>query len=265
MNTLNCAPNTKGSDDYTCFKRDELTEIAAAFNRLGNQKPIDIETKNKRELWKSINKRLQNVCNKEWCWAEQEFVSLIPDKGLQQKIRHFTFKPRWTKGRFSWLDTTDINLVLQQYEDKYNGESFKFLGALPCDFFTQVDMNYSDLTTYQRVGIVFNLDKHNQRGSHWVAFFIDNTAKTLEYFDSLGDAPNGYIKRFIKTLRSQKKFSDYNILVNRMVHQRQNSECGVYSIYYIIQRLRGKDFRTLIQTAIPDSKMNRFRKHIFTI
>ena len=36
-----------------------------------------------------------------------------------------------------------------------------------------------------QIGIVFNLDKHDQEGSHWVSMFIDLKRDGIYYFDSL--------------------------------------------------------------------------------
>ena len=44
-------------------------------------------------------------------------------------------------------------------------------------------MVYS-LMEANKIGVIFNLDKHDQSGSHWVAMFIDLENKFFFYFDS---------------------------------------------------------------------------------
>ncbi len=271
-----CAPNVDISDHYTCFTMDELKEIALAFNIYiqtenvcsssrrqqvcVSKKPIGIRGKNKKQLWTSIYKRLQKLCPYERCWLDFNFIDTIPDTNLRDKIKYFTYKPKISHGQNSWLSTIDINSVMQQYQEL--DKSFKFVGALPCDFYTKVKVHYDDVHKYKRVGFVFNLDTHDKPGSHWVAFLVDNTVKTCEYFDSAGDAPNRHIAYFIKKLM-KLQLPNYTYLQNSIVHQKQNNECGVYALYFIIQRLLGKSFQQLSSNVIRDSSMNKFRNVVF--
>lgn len=268
-----CAPNIDidVGNHYTCFEYKELVSIAKAFNKYimknklcGTQvcvqrKPIEI-VDSKKQLWTNIYNQLSPLCKYEHCWVDLAIIDSISDKQLRKKIRYFTFKPKMTETNDTWLNTTDINYVLQQYQD-YD-KSFKFLGALPSDFYKVTKVDYSKLFDYPKLGIVFNLDKHDDPGSHWTAFFIDHYKKSIEYFDSAGMPPNKRIKAFIKRLRS-KYLYNYKYRENKMVHQKENSECGIYAIYYIIQRLLGFTFDEISSRVIPDKQMNKFRKYIF--
>ncbi len=272
-----CSPNVPITSNYTCFEKQELQEIAVALNlSIAKQyamynyckncaKPpkqiVNIEDKTKKELWRSIYKRLQNVCKQESCWIDLDFINLIQDKSLVDKLKHFTFKPKMTKNRTDWLSTLQINNVMQQYQEF--DKNFKFLGALPSDFYTQIQLDYKQLKNYKKAAIVFNLDTHDKPGSHWVVLYIDNTNKLVEYFDSTGKSPNKHIKKFIQLLKTLNITKGYKYLQNTIVHQTKNSECGIYSMYYIIQRLLGKDFLNLTFNVIKDDDMNRFRDLIF--
>lgn len=270
-----CSPNIDIDSHYTCFTMDELIEIANAFNhyiKVNNicsddngcvpKKQINIKNKSKKQLWNSIYNRLNKICKYEWCWVDQKFIEKIPDTYLQEKLQYFTFKPKMNHNEYNWLSTSDINNVMQQYQEF--DKSFKFLGALPCDFYKLTKVKYNDIPKYKKIGIIFNLDTHDKSGSHWVSFLIDNTKRTIEYFDSTGSSPNIHIKQFIKFLK-REILHDYNYLQNKYVHQKKNSECGVYSIYYIIQRLLGNDFHSITSNIITDNQMNVFRRYIFRI
>jgi hypothetical protein len=280
-----CSPSVNVKDHYTCFEYDELREIAEAFNsyiqknricprsnvrkgkgkskKCGNLRLIEISNKNKRELWSSIYRRLKYVCPYEYCWVDLDFIKEIDDESLREKIQYFTFKPKMTRTQNAWLSTQDINNVLQQYQEIL--PSFKFLGALPSDFYKVTRVDYTQTFNYNRIGIVFNLDMHNQPGSHWVAFLIDNQSKTLEYYDSAGKRPNRNIQGFIDLLQKyiQSQGRDYKICYNSTKHQFQNNECGVYAIYFLVQRLLGFDFDYITKNVIKDKQMNRFRKVLF--
>ena len=148
----------------------------------------------------------------------------------------------------------DIDNVLQQYQDL--DPTFKFLGALPSDFYRLTHVDYSRIFDHKRIGIVFNLDTHNEPGSHWVSFLIDNKKKTLEYYDSAGRIPNKNIQMFID--RVDHYLKQYNLAYkthyNTVKHQLQNNECGVYAIYFMIQRLLGKDFNEIIKNIELEKK-----------
>jgi len=280
-----CSPNINTSDHFTCFSQEELVSIADAFNKYikkydkhnnhskhnkNNLNLINLNENNtKQNLWNEIYNRLKNVCKYEYCWIDLKFVDSISDKNLRKKIKFFTFKPKMTMYQYSWLSTNDINYVLKQYEKL--DKNFKFVGALPSDFYKIIPKKmlkdiYKDILNYSRIGFVFNLDKHNQSGSHWVALYIDHNSKTIEYFDSLGNTPNKYILKFIESINvkiSEKYNYNFKILINNITHQLENSECGIYSIYYIIHRLFGDSFDELSTFIIRDEKMNKFRNQIF--
>lgn len=251
-----CAPHVAvgiGVDDhFSCFNKDELTAIASALN-------INANGKSNRELWNDIYRTLETVCKYEWCWLDLDFVNNIQDKNLRRKIKYFTFKPKTTRGRHDWLSTKDIDHVLGQHQT----DQFKFLGAHPADYAKMNEIHPVVYAKTRYVGIVFNLDTHEKRGSHWVALVIDNQSQTVEYFDSIGRKPNKYIREFIISVMSVNPFKKYKLLVNHIVHQKQNNECGVYAIYFIIRRINGDDFETITQKIVTDAEMNAYRDIIF--
>lgn len=275
-----CAPNINNGIDiethFTCFELEELKEIAYAYNKfIDNQKICkantnkcvkgitidDIHLKTKNILWNEIYDRLKGICRYEWCWLNFEFIDTIEDEDMKEKIRYFTFKPKMTPTRYAWLNTTDINYVLTQYEKSHN--DFKFLGTIPADHFAKFDIDVNDFINTTLIGLVFNLDTYDQPGSHWVALVVDNTDKTIEYFDSTGQRPTKHIRKFIKNLLSLKPFKKHTFKRNKVEHQKENSECGVYSINFIIEKLKGKSFDDITNTVIPDKKMNKMRNVLF--
>lgn len=283
MTSVNtCAPNVDITNHYTCFDYSELQAIATAFNQfiktysgagsmLRNklQEPIEVADADtdpsiKRRLWNDIYARLQNVCKYEHCWIDFEFINTIPDHNLRDKIKQFTFKPKMSTRVDNWLSTRDITAILKQYEKLYT--TFLSLGAVPSDFFQLNPFNTDLLDSYKKIGIVFNLDGHRDKGSHWVALIIDSDRRTIEYFDSVGNPPNKNIKRFINSIYKFLKSRDtpYRYIYNNIQHQRKNSECGVYAIYFIVQRLLGYSFSDIKRRIIHDDSMSEFRKIIFT-
>ena len=267
-----CSPNIVSHTSRTCFTDSEITAIAKAYNKYIRSKivchtqkciprvPIDLS---KGELLSQLERVLQGICNDQACWTELPFIHYIPDRHLVEKLRYFTFKPKMPNGQHTWLNTKDINNVMQQYAQLFG--SFKFVGALPADFYKVTKFHFDQVKHYAKVGIVFNHDNHNQTGSHWVAFLIDNHKRTFEYFDSAGKPPNRNIMRFVVKLERKiaSNHRRYTFMYNDIVHQKENSECGIYSIYFLIQRLIGRTFSDISKNIVPDNEMNKFRNIIF--
>lgn len=268
-----CSPTVEAMA-VSCYTFNELKEIAKAYNSfiaenkklckkdgmcIINPKPIETAINSKAELWQEIYKKLNALCKSEYCWIDLSFIKSIPDPQLQQKLKDFTFKPQMTKTRYTWLSTNDINNVMKQYSKL--SRAFYYIGALPSDFYKYTSIDTTLMYKYSLLAIIFNLDAHHQQGSHWVSLVIDNNIQSIEYFDSIGDPPNQNIKQFISLLRMY--LPGHVVRINKIKHQYKNSECGTYSMFYIIQRLLGSTFEKLTQHVIKDKSMNKFRDRVF--
>jgi hypothetical protein len=175
----------------------------------------------------------------------------------------------------------DIANALKQYEHAV--PSFLFIGPSPVDYDKIVEDGqcvWKELCEFNlmkhikrginKIGIVFNTDPHNRPGEHWVSMFIDVRAKVIFFFDSTSDKPQRYIKRFMKMVREQGMQAGINFeeYINDVPHQKNDSECGVYSIFMIIHMLLGKmtvhDFMDK-KNKMTDKYMQRFRRRFFNV
>lgn len=110
-------------------------------------------------------------------------------------------------------------------------------------------------TKYTFLSIIFNNDTHRQKGSHWNACFIDNKHKTVECFDSLGKLPNKHIQEFLQN------FKEYTFQFNEIPYQKVGTvNCGVYAVWFTIQKLKGKTFNEIQNTHISDKFIANFRQ-----
>ena len=159
---------------------------------------------------------------------------------------------------------------MDQYQHVYSG--YTFLGAVPIDFddipfFNIRTLDFADMEKkgITHIGVVFNLDEHYKSGSHWVSMFIDFTKDNVYYFDSYGSFPDKRIVRFVKRIKHyifrRKRHPD--VYINPVRHQYKNSECGVYSINFILRLLKGEDFEHIIKNKTPDDKVNVCREKYF--
>lgn len=68
-----------------------------------------------------------------------------------------------------------------------------------------------------------------------------------------------YNNKYIKNLLT----GGFDIRYNHIQHQLDNSECGVYSINFIINLVEGKTFEDIIKNVVRDDDMNENRKLFF--
>lgn len=276
-----CAPGRSG-DRLSCFTLKSLKKMATALNQDaaddvdtegGGKKYKHIPTNGtKEQLWNAIRTRLKDRCgNKEFCWVDQKFAKNLQDPDISEEIFRPKMPAEWKYKPNTWLTNIDIDLVMKQYEKQF--PDFLFIGPVPSDCpngfscelsaFDPVKMKRAGIN---RMGIVYNLDKHNQPGSHWVAVYIDvDKHRDVTYYDSYGHAPPPSIKHFLTT--TKRKLDDAGIPVeykyNKIRHQFGGSECGVYSMNYIIQRLYGASMKKAVNKKIPDKQMEEMRKYLF--
>ena len=274
--SVKCAPAIKFSSG-SCIDLPILVEMANAYNKV-NDNTIKLhqrlETLNpkkyKKYLLKEMKVRYDNVCDSQLCWTQQDFIKKM-NKMMKDELLKYTFRPEGPKGKFEWLNTTHLNEVMEQYEKKYS--DFKFLGAVPMDFdklpvLGIKDLDLKDLYNkgIKKLGVIFNLDEHWQSGSHWVAGFSDLEKGKSFFYDSYGVAPD---KRARELLRRFAKFSQDQFKVradsrhNKTRHQFGNSECGMYSLNFILELLDGKEFDDICNTKIPDKQVNNLRPVFF--
>lgn len=281
---MSCSPLVEGqtADKSTCYTDKILFEIRDAFNREHPTERIKSDTP--KEVLNQLREKMSNSCNKEKCW-----LKLLSNQH-QRVIDEFVFAPEkpieWKNNPYEWLSNFDILKVLKQYEKKYR--NFKFIGPTPIDFDARPadeggkcvweDLCHFDLNEYisrnfNKIGIIFNLQKHDKDGSHWVSLFIDIENSFIFYFDSASNPTPKEIKVLIERIREQsaeggkEPYAYYENYPNN--HQRSNTECGMYSLYFIITMVEeNKSIKNKIklfkERKIPDKKMRKLRDHYFS-
>lgn len=263
-----CSPSkTPHNKIDTCYDSNDIKALVKAYNKYIKHSnickenkciasdPIDIHQSDDK-LYNELSLKLNQLCNNEFCWTDLQFIKEIPDKNLRDSLLYFTFKPKGLRSKRTWFNTNNINEIMEQYQDLYKNK-FQFLGAQPSDFAKITSINWKKIKQIPNIAIVFNTDTHNQPGSHWLAVFIDNVNKKVDYFDSLGKLPNKNIASFLKY------FKKYQFTFNKKEHQKGGSNCGVYSCYFIIQRLKGQSFEDITKKLIPDKMMSDYRDYLF--
>jgi hypothetical protein len=277
-----CAP-TKNFLDGSCYSVNDVAAIVDAYNKEGLKGKKKIRTDNrllilnpkkyKKYLIEKMTDRMEGICNDQKCWLRQRFMKNM-EKQRRDDLVNNTFRPEGPSGKFTWLNTFNIQEVMKQYEKKF--PDFQFLGAVPMDFDDLPELGIKNMNFKKkhddgkkRLGIVFNLDEHYKSGSHWVGMYIDLQKGQLYYFDSYGVVPEKRVRNLMKRICKacvnelgidQKKF---DLRSNNIRHQFKNSECGVYSMNFIIRLLNGETFDYITENATYDDDMNKCRSVYF--
>lgn len=276
---LNCSPenHNKELNSFTCYSDKDLHKLRDIWNARHPDRPI--KTNDPKEIWTTIKSYYKKTCNKESCWIKQ----MIKNSKLEKELMD-SFAPEspedWKKNPNEWLSSVDIMQVMRQYEKKY--KCFDFMGPSPIDY-DSLEMHgkcvWEELCHFNlaeqikkgktKIGIIFNTDPHYKGGSHWISLFINIKKGTIFFFDSGGDKIPKQIMKFVNdiikqghTLKNPIKFTfDENHPVE---HQYGNTECGIYSLFFIVHMLEDKITSHYLKTHIlKDEFMENFRKVYF--
>ena len=263
-----CGYGRNKGDGGTCFK---LSELNAIFRQLypnaGANHTTDIGALHKRVLKKIGGKKDRDI---------------IDYFGLDEDAIYKPGKPG------DLLDNYDIDAIMAQVADTH--AHFISFGSVPydfCDIPSGVwsehcqkikDLDVSKLNQNDAWGFVVNLDEGDEPGSHWVCLYswFKDGVITIEYFDSLGNArcPHGKtcddkkiplgIRAYATEVISKAIPHDIEVVFtyNKKAHQGNSSECGMYCLYYIINRANDVEYHDNIRT-ISDEKMRSLRKLLF--
>ena len=263
----------------SCFKASEIVTLAQKTNEANaydkNYKYINIYDAPDKILGRL--RKFYKQCKNDVCIVKQ--VKNISNDEAIPKILELAFKPRGPEGQYEWLSNYDI-LNLLDYFSSEPFPNFLFVDATPRDFesyshFRLNTMKKTLTNLYNEgkdiFGFVFNLDTSRQSGSHWVSLVVDlrdkkNKKCSIEYVDSVGKYPlkefTEYIDKIKHEIINNLNF-DVVVRINKTSIQKGGSECGMFSVGYILYRLFGGTFDDYIKNPPSDEEINLYRKEFF--
>lgn len=291
---INCSP--KSSDDitkYTCYTNNALFELRDLWN--ARHMDSQIKTNKPKEIHSILKQNLSNVCDKEKCWINQNsYFGSISDEVKESfaPISPYT----WLDNPNQWLSSHDIMNVMYQYEIAY--PEFRFIGPTPIDFdkkklknknkIKSINKNkniikencvWDELCNFdlqklmkegiKKIGIIFNTHPHNKSGEHWISMFINIEKKNILYFDSGGSKIPKEIEKLARRIQDQGKTlrPKINFKFNTTTgvhHQLEDTECGIYSLFFIINMLEENvNKRYLMNNLFRDKYIQQFREVYF--
>ena len=280
INGVNCAPKKPNEiNDYSCYSKDSLFELRDLWN--ARHHDVKIKSNKPRVIHSKLKKYLKNVCDSEKCWLNQNaYFGKISDE-LKESFAPL-YPTSWLKNKNQWLSSHDIINVMYQYELAY--PSFSFIGPSPIDFDKEkVNGNgvcvWEELCNFNlgqmlskgktQIGIIFNTHPHTKGGEHWISLYIDVPEKKILYFDSGGSEMPKEIKHLVDRIILQGNQHNPKIdfqfdTTTGVHHQLENSECGIYSLFFIINMLEENiDKKYLKNNLFRDKYINQFREIYF--
>jgi hypothetical protein len=277
----------------TCLPKEKIFQVQRAWNKAN--KTRSVTSKDPKVIWKQIQENLNGVCNNDLCILNQPFMkyarkTTVPNKssmgGTENEEVDLTeyYAPKmpneWKKNPNEWLSNVEMLEKMRPYEEAY--PCFEFIGPTSIDF-DKVLSNHQcvekELCNFQlaeyirkgtkKIGIIFNTDPHNKGGSHWISLFINIPKKMIFFFDSAGDEAPKEVMTFVNRVIAQGqsltppiKFKFDQNYPNE--HQYSTTECGMYSLYFIINMLEDKlTAQYLKNHVITDQMMMEYRKKYF--
>lgn len=287
-----CAPKAYDTleRDHSCFDRQALVRLATAWNTTHPEQKIrNLARLTKKQIWRAIHDRMLPKCKgkeMEACWVDHLAKSNDP---IQKKLRPVA-PPEWKDNPYEWLSNFDIEDSMYLYEDDPSFQ-FKMIGVFPVDFavnrgfFGQclyqetcsIDFQKLRKRGYRYAGMVINMDSHDEPGSHWTALFIVLDPKLPSYgayyYNSVPNEPPKEVDAYMKML--QKKAEEdapgvpFQLAHNTYRHQYKNTECGMFSIAYLVRWLvllrknPKTTFERVVKIKIHDEDVHKLRKMLF--
>ena len=263
-------------NDFSCYSNESLIELRDHWN--SRHPDVKITSNSPKEIHKQLTEYLKDTCNNEACWLKQKGAFGHLESELADSFAPES-PPEWKKNPNEWLSSVDIMKVMKQYEKAYR--CFDFIGPTPIDFDTRKlygECVWEELCNFNleklikrdktKIGIIFNTDPHDKPGQHWISMFINIKKKKIFFFDSTGDGPPPEVKKLIERIKEQgqKMTPRINFKVDSnegVEHQYGNTECGIYSIFFIVHMLEDTTTEEYLKTHIlKDEYMQEFR-HVY--
>lgn len=287
---LHCSPvaEKQGHLPGSCLNPQVLEKIRDGYNQTHRDQAI-LEN-DAEKVYARLKSVLSDKCGeKEDCWLNE-----IPNEKERRNLDKTLFVPDqpsdWKEKPNRWLSNFDIEAVLKQYELAY--PEFKLLGPTVLDYDARLEdgqcvdeeLCHFSLNDWIKQGktklaISFNLSKHDEPGTHWTTMFVDVPNKFVYYYDSaLNPVPSQIDKLKKLILRQGKRLNGgLQFHKNNHQHQKSNTECGMYSLFFTIVMLTGKisssntsvlsakeRIRLFSQMMIPDDVMQLHRSVYFS-
>jgi hypothetical protein len=257
-----CHPGKKGTRGNRCLPESVYSDISKKIQKKG-----------------SIFEAVGCQQGEEHCLLDKAPLDDTVKKSLRKEYLRPQRPKAWNADPDMWLDNYNIMHVMKQYEEAFPW--FSFMGVFPIDFsapdpytkekkclhkeLCDLNLTHEYNKGKRGIGMIFNLDPHYKGGSHWVGLYINimNIDKPcIDYFDSYAYDTPPLIARLMRSFTLQIKSCKLGRNARRF--QYGQSECGMFSMYFIICMIHGIPFKQFCKDSVSDDFMLQLRKILFS-
>jgi len=271
------------SPDYVF---NQVCAFSKDGNCLGNKKLNELKSKaelvGSKELLSKINAAIADPTNsklqKDIIHHSDIFKVLTDDEYIDTLIKGFKAPAPQGNKLFSNFNE---DLILRQLNEAV--PTFKNYNCVLMDFhthggepLTQAAESNSELIKGIKSGDICSFGTipntlvstgDTSKVGHWVALFgdfRDNDLWTIEYYNSTGNsAPSPMFKWMEKLAKAIEDDTNHKCIalnVSNVASQSGPSECGIYSLHYLLCRLMGISYKEFRKDKIPDATIEKMRK-----
>lgn len=244
---------------------------------------IENSSFSKSDIINTIKKHL-GISSESEIWIHKKFLTSTKIPIAEAKAYYdILYKPVGPCNNVSWLRNVEIDHTLRHWEiysQKLFEKKFAQVPFQMIDFMdTHSELSYLDIKNlkdnkYDAFATILNTDVSSGPGKHWFCIFIDlthsgteNDPIVLEYFNSSGRFPQDKLLIWMQQ-KKHNLFKDHKLYldiqyINKQVLQKSQSECGVWSLIYIKNRLLGRPPNYFEKNKISDDSMMKYRRLLF--
>jgi len=244
----------------------EIENLRKVYNEEHSDK---IPAGTPEQIWSTLKKRLRDTCKS----GRAECI-------MAHMLKRPAGPKSWNVNPEEWISANDIDDLEKRFEKIF--AEYKFVGTFPIDFDkhqstgecivgTLCSMNIKSLYDkgFYKIGIIFNTDVNSGPGQHWIATFCDIRPDLehprMTYFDSYAQKPEPQIQVLMRRWKKQWDATGLQppmkLTYNGTRDQYQDSECGVYCLYFHYCCLLGIP----MNKRIPDEVVRGLRGLLFKI
>ena len=141
----------------------------------------------------------------------------------------------------SWLSSEELINLVHKNADEETKKAF--IGVYSID-------NLPQRLPHVPVLLIINTDANNLPGTHWKAVYI-STERHGEIFDSLISPTSIHLMRWLNTFTNGRYKRNL-----RMIQHPLSPICGVYVIYFALNRLKVTNLKSLMREFLSSCTKN---------
>lgn len=257
-----------------CSTDKDIDQMKKFLTRSGITNPP-----NNRELVVDTVKHLIGV-EKEADIYENKAYQNFTGHSHARHVLNTLFKAKGPADSTALLDNFNIDETLTKWalhSQEEFGKKFLNIPFQMIDFaktrteLAQLDVKALIDNGYDSFGVVVNTDVSTGRGIHWFCLYGDlrSDPVQLEYFNSSGFPPRAEIQAWLEQTVMTLAKSNIPATIIYATGGRQiqysKTECGVWSLVYILSRLTNHKPSWIATVGANDDDMVEFRRRLFRL